>query len=548
MTRTKINGNKIYSSISTLLIAFMLSLFSCKSSKNSFIKDNYNYSVLLFNQNLGITFKFFGIMKIVDSSLVQKNNIKKIVKDIPELKNKKIIAYLETKQSPDFETILFYDEIKVTTDTITKTELLLNYSNNKCILYKKSKANKVVYLFLRPKKVDNFEYTYTKNAEILIKNIKFNTNKLESTTYSNIFFDTKENNNYLKTRKLLKSKILNQSTQQKWEQYQFLTTINSFIANNKEYDSLIAKSSTRFQTTIDSLLNDKQLISKNIVIEDIKKLTKTEKVVMLNETHWCPKHRLLAYEMLDVLKENNFNYIAIEAVEIGQDSTISSRNYPSIRSGYYTREPYFAHFIRKAKLLGFKIIAYDDIESKDRELSQALNLKKIVDQDSNAKIFVYAGVDHILESNPTKKRMAEIFKELTNINPLTFNQARIVGSTKEDIVLFRSEEFKKAKDLNTNVDYFVINNLNTSLESIYKNELLKNISLKNIKFRNKELLIRVFNKNEYDKIGFNAIPILITSSNSKNSEIFIKLPVGIYFISIISDKDEVLYNNSHLVD
>ena len=548
MTRTKINGNKIYSSISTLLIAFMLSLFSCKSSKNSFIKDNYNYSVLLFNQNLGITFKFFGTMKIVDSSLVQKNNIKKIVKDIPELKNKKIIAYLETKQSPDFETILFYDEIKVTTDTITKTELLLNYSNNKCILYKKSKANKVVYLFLRPKKVDNFEYTYTKNAEILIENIKFNTNKLESTTYSNIFFDTKENNNYLKTRKLLKSKILNQSTQQKWEQYQFLTTINSFIANNKEYDSLIAKSSTRFQTTIDSLLNDKQLISKNIVIEDIKKLTKTEKVVMLNETHWCPKHRLLAYEMLDVLKENNFNYIAIEAVEIGQDSTISSRNYPSIRSGYYTREPYFAHFIRKAKLLGFKIIAYDDIESKDRELSQALNLKKIVDQDSNAKIFVYAGVDHILESNPTKKRMAEIFKELTNINPLTFNQARIVGSTKEDIVLFRSEEFKKAKDLNTNVDYFVINNLNTSLESIYKNELLKNISLKNIKFRNKELLIRVFNKNEYDKIGFDAIPILITSSNSKNSEIFIKLPVGIYFISIISDKDEVLYNNSHLVD
>lgn len=526
----------------------MLSLFSCKSSKNSFVKDNYNYSVLLFNQNLGITFKFFGTMKIVDSSLVQKNNIKKIVKDIPELKNKKIIAYLETKQSPGFETILFYDEIKVTTDTITKTELLLNYPNNKCILYKKSKANKAVYLFLRPKKVDNFEYTYTKNAEILIENIQFNTNKLKSTTYSNIFFDTKENNNYLKTRKLLKSKILNQSTQQKWEQYQFLTTINSFIANNKEYDSLIAKSSTRFQTTIDSLLNDKQLISKNIVIEDIKKLTKTEKVVMLNETHWCPKHRLLAYEMLDVLKENNFNYIAIEAVEIGQDSTINSRNYPSIRSGYYTREPYFAHFIRKAKLLGFKIIAYDDIESKDRELSQALNLKKIVDQDSNAKIFVYAGVDHILESNPTKKRMAEIFKELTNINPLTFNQARIVGSTKEDIVLIRSEEFKKAKDLNTNVDYFVINNLNTSLESIYKNELLKNISLKNIKFRDKELLIRVFNKSEYDKIGFNAIPILITSSNSKDSEIFIKLPVGSYFISIISDNDEVFHNSFYDVN
>ena len=99
---------------------------------------------------------------------------------------------------------------------------------------------------------------------------------------------------------------------------------------------------------------------------------------------------------------------------------------------------------------------------------------------------------------------------------------------------FFLQEFKKAKDLNTNVDYFVINNLNTSLESIYKNELLKNISLKNIKFRNKELLIRVFNKNEYDKIGFDAIPILITSSNSKNSEIFIKLPVGIYFISIMA--------------
>lgn len=543
MIPTRINGNKNYIPINIVLSICILSLFSCNSTKNTFIKDNYSYSVLLYNQKLGISFKFFGTMKIVDSSLIQKKHLRKIVKGIPELKNKKIIVFLEKKDVPEFETILFYEEIKSATDTITRTKLLLNYSENKCVLYKKSKANKVVYLLLRPSKVKKFGFTYAKSAETLIDNVKFETEELDKTTYSKVFFDIKENNNYLTTRKVLKSNMLNQSRQQKWEQYQFLTTINSFISNNIEYDSLIAKSSSRFQPSIDSLLFDKPTISKEKVIEEIKNLTKNEKVVMLNETHWFPKHRLLAYEMLDGLKENNFNYIAVEAIDMDKDSVINYRSYPSISCGYYLREPNFARFIRKAKSLGFKIVAYDDMESNNRELSQAMNLKKILDEDPNAKIFVYAGVDHILEFNDSKKRMAEIFEEQTDINPLTFNQARIVGNTNEEIVLFRSEDFKKVKGLNTNVDYFVVNNLNTSLENVYKKEVLKDVILKDSKFKNKNLLIRIFDKNEYYKIAFNAIPLFINYLDSEDSRVTIRLPVGKYFISIISDKDEILYND-----
>lgn len=58
--------------------------------------------------------------------------------------------------------------------------------------------------------------------------------------------------------------------------------------------------------------------------------------------------------------------------------------------------------MREAKRLGYIIVGYDDFEG-NREESQARNIKKILDKDATAKIFVYAGFDHILEYNPTKK-------------------------------------------------------------------------------------------------------------------------------------------------
>ena len=529
------NKNLIVLTVSIILLT------SCNSIKNNFTKDNYNYSVMLFNKNLGISWKFYGDMKIIDSTLVDKKKIKKYIKGISELERKKIIAVLETTSDPDYETILFYDENKAQTDTITRVDLLLNDTKNNRILYKKSKANKIVYLFLKPIKVD--KHNYHTDAKNLIDNVTFDNDRLDKTTYSEVFFSVQNENNYLISRNALNTKILNQTDQQKWQQYQFLTTINSFISNNTEYDILIAKSTKRYQPTIDSLQKQTKFESKILVYEEIKEVTKNAKVVMLNEKHWCPNHRMLAFQFLELLKENGFNYLAIEAVQPGQDSVINKRGFPSLASGYYTREPYFAHFIRKAKSLGFTIVSYEDMETKNRELAQAVNIKKIVDQDPDARIFVYAGVAHILESDSSSKKMAEYFKELTQIDPLTFSQDAVIGDTGEELVLLPSTSLKNVSNLNTSVDYFIINNIKPSLENVYDaNEMIEKV-LKVKKIKNKNLFIRIYNKNEYDLIGKNAIPISITTLQSKDSKVDLNLPSGNYFVSILSDKDEMLFDD-----
>ena len=233
----------------------------------------------------------------------------------------------------------------------------------------------------------------------------------------------------------------------------------------------------------------------------------------------------------------------MEAIELSKDSIINQRGFPSKNSGFYTREPYFAHLIRKARSLGFKIVSYDDISNIDRERTQALNLKKIIDTDCTAKIFVYAGVDHIMESNISRKWMAEHFKDLTNINPLTFSQDKITGKTLENIIILPSSSFSKVKKLNTNVDYFIINNLTPNLNIIYKDNNFVDTILTNDKLVNKNILIRVYKKNEYELIKKNAIPIVILNQQSKNSKVVVNLPVGGYFINILSDKNEELFDD-----
>jgi hypothetical protein len=536
---TYLRFKRIYISFSLAILLFHF--ISCQTTKNHFVKDNYIYSVMLFNKNLGISAQLFGDMNLIDSSLVDRKKIKSLVKGIKELKNKKIIAYLKTNAEPDYETILIYDSIKKPIDTISRTELIFNDLKNNRIVYKKSKKNKVVYLLLKPKKIDNHDYF--SDAKILIDKVTFDNKKLDKTTYADVFFGEKDDSNYLIARKSLKTKLLSQSFEQKWNQYQFLTTINSFLSNNSEFDSIVNKNATGDQSTIDSLRMFTKFENKDSVYKKIKEITKDQKVVMLNETHWLPKHRMFAFEMLDILKENKFNYLAIEAIEKKKDSLINLRGFPSKKSGYYTQEPYFAHFIRKALSLGFKIVSYDDYDSNNRELCQANNLKKIIDKDPSAKMFVYAGVAHILESDTSKKWMAEYFKEITNINPLTFCQDKITAKTDEPIVLIPSKDLLKVGDLNTNVDYFILNNLKPSLKLIFPDNKFGDLVVKSKKLKKKEIFIRVYNQNEYKILQKNAIPIFITAVYSDDSFVKINLPKGTYFISILSDKNEIIYDD-----
>lgn len=530
-----------------VLITIFIAVTSCSNFKVPIAANSYFYGSKVFNKELGTSATFFGDTKFENNTSTISKRIKQIIESETFLKDKIIISYLKTNSAPDYEIVFFYSSKK---DSF-KDGLIKNDKINSTVCFKKSDENKSLYLFLKTINSKSNK-TILADGYSILSSITLDNLELEKTTYFDVFNGVKDLDNYLIQREKLKKAPLVQNNEQKFNQFQFLTTVNSFISNNKEYDSLILKSEKRnkemYQTRVDSLITVKKFSNtQKSGTSKIIDLVKDEKVVMLNENHWYPKHRIVALQLLRGLKEKGFNYLAIEALFPKKDSILNIRGFPSKDTGYYTREPYFAHFLRSAKEIGFKIVEYDMMEGAvDRELAQATNIKKIIDSDSTAKIFVYAGIDHILESNSSKKRMAEYFKEISGINPVTFNQVKIIANTENEIEVFPSSDFNGFNNLKNNVDYFIINNTTPSFKKLYSNEEFGTYTLKFRNFKkhqNEEFLVKIYYENEYKLLKSSAIPIAIFSSTLSSKEFILDLPKGKYFAKVISKNEDKLFND-----
>ena len=69
------------------------------------------------------------------------------------------------------------------------------------------------------------------------------------------------------------------------------------------------------------------------------------------------------------------------------------RKHPTLSSGFYLYDPFCANMIREAIRIGYKVFSYEPNSSETkknedgisyREIGQALNIKKLIDKDSNA--------------------------------------------------------------------------------------------------------------------------------------------------------------------
>lgn len=544
MTHILILGmkNKHYIYISILLILFN----SCGTyhPQNRF---NYYNGSTFYNDSLNISVNFFGDTKIDNPKKQQVDYIKSVMKDIKDVKISDLVVYGVTNSPPQYDILLFYKEVKKTKDTTETIDLLLKDTINNRVLFRKKNQKKEAYFLL--KTINNkSDKSILRDGLNTSKGFSFEINKNQKITFSKVFETYKNNSNYLFARERLKSTPVPKSKKSEWMQFQYLTTINSFMSNNVEYDSLINKfQSSRkkyLQRIVDSIISKQKVKINDAVFNTISEASTHTNVVMLNEMHWKPNHRVMALKLLETLKNKGYSYLAIEAIYKNRDSLLNFRNYPIKNDGYYTREPYFGQFIREALNLGFTIVSYDDFETSNREEAQAKNIKKIIEKDSTAKIFVYAGIAHINENETVKgKRMAAYFKELTNIDPLTINQVDIVSDINNDLLLIKSDNFKSKKKINTNVDYFLINNITPTLETIFDDKQLTSISLKNNifnKYTNEDLLISVFYQEEYEKYKSNSIPILNRIIHIKNNNITIRVPISKLTIKIKDKNDNTI--------
>lgn len=247
---------------------------------------------------------------------------------------------------------------------------------------------------------------------------------------------------------------------------QMQLTYSSFLGDNEVYKKIIGEQEQFFKPkdSVVSVIKNNQL-GNDLAIGEIVKIAKNTNMLMINENHYYPNHRLFVLDLLPKLKEIGYTHLALEALAHPGDSLLNlPQAYPNLSTGFYTMEQHYGNLLREAKKLGFQFVAYENTDQKkDREIGQVENLfNNTIGRDQKAKVVVVAGIDHILEK-PTasgKKWMATLMKERYQIDPVTISQTHLNlyrSYSSFNYQLLSQEEFKEIKNIPA-VDYFVLNN------------------------------------------------------------------------------------------
>lgn len=192
----------------------------------------------------------------------------------------------------------------------------------------------------------------------------------------------------------------------------------AFGGSDRKYD----------QTEIDSIKENYKIVpAKEYILQQSKK----NRVIIINEAHHYSSHRVFTESLLQDLYKKGYRNLGVEALSNANklDAKLNTRKYAIQESGYYTQDPNFGNMLRTALNLGFNVFAYEqtgDLNGKEREIAQANNIQKVMNERPNEKFLIYCGFDHALEGEHRSwgKAMAERLKEFTGVNPLTINQVK----------------------------------------------------------------------------------------------------------------------------
>lgn len=170
-------------------------------------------------------------------------------------------------------------------------------------------------------------------------------------------------------------------------------------------------------------LQDKEKKSISIHRENASKIVLLEAnkhtVMMINEAHLYPQHRLFVKSLLSDLYKLGYKHLCMEDLVL--PDTLGNVKFPERNMGYYIQEPCMGDLVREALKLGFRLHAYDVPASKYRDSLAAEHVKYICSSYPRDKVLVYCGFSHNMEHrSPTC--MAAHFKRISGIDPLTIDQ------------------------------------------------------------------------------------------------------------------------------
>ena len=264
--------------------------------------------------------------------------------------------------------------------------------------------------------------------------------------------------------------------------YQALSWYYSYIGETKKAEQLFSKEMTYGDTNAITTEEYKKIrISQDYDL--IKKETNRTKIVMINEAHHQPHHRIFTYNYLEELYREGYRYLLLESINHA-DSMLNKRKYPVLGKSCLYPEPLYGQMIRRAMNLGFKILSYDygesDCEYSEiqpfycaniRELCACKNVQKILMDDPSAKIVIHCGYAHIdKKTNDDWMKLAELIKIMTSINPFTINQTTLMERGSQKC------EYHEYQYLKSNIKLNKTSFLTDSLNRLYSPPSLKGYS------------------------------------------------------------------------
>ncbi|MEO6902645.1 MAG: hypothetical protein ABI315_05775 [Bacteroidia bacterium] len=185
---------------------------------------------------------------------------------------------------------------------------------------------------------------------------------------------------------------------------------------------------------VNTFLKYKPQHADKYIIEQAQKTS----LLIINEAHHQPCHRVFVESLLKDLYKAGYRYIGFETLG-RKDSLLNKRKYPIETTGYYSNEPSFGNLIRSSLLLGYTIFPYEannNANGKQREIEEANNIKAYMDKANNSgKYIIFCGFDHVIEDstqNDWELAMAGRLKALTGINPLTIDQVQLTETSNPD--------------------------------------------------------------------------------------------------------------------
>lgn len=229
-----------------------------------------------------------------------------------------------------------------------------------------------------------------------------------------------------------------------------------------------------------TLHNKHVLDARELILREAGK----HRIILINESHYRPQHRLFTKSLLSALYQQGYNVFLAEGIQ--PNNRLDKRAYPVKGEGPFLNEPTYASLIRYAAKKGYKVRAYEYIvrstwddsvmldkngsmkyinyQPRDsaliiknetgeiiqsaftslREQQQAKNILAVIRANAKSKFIIYAGYAHIHESGPmmgSQLRKLLNYEDVLTIDQTELNEKQIVIDTLTNDTIRRAEAF-----------------------------------------------------------------------------------------------------------